>query len=307
MTSLLTGARVTIVLALTVLSGLVLAALVPLALGYSAHVVTSGSMAPRVGMGDVVVTQPVTAAELHPGQVVLVHDPQVAGGLLLHRLVSLDAEGRLVTRGDANQSEDSVHADPADVRGLAVLRVPWVGLPALWRADARYPAIALAAVALVAGAVFAGRGWGERAVVALGPARGRHRRPGRAARTGSPPTPAAGSLPVPSRPPVLEPVLGPAHVRGGSRSTPGAVLSMTETVRPAAPVRSFARPIVTTNEGEEEHRAPSTRGPLPPVPPAVRRPDHDRSAAVRPAGPRVGTDPDHGGCINGCLCGRPRR
>lgn len=159
----LTAARAAVVLGLTALTGLVLAALVPLAAGYSAHVVTSGSMAPRVNPGDVVVTHPVTAAELRTGQVVLVHDPQVPGELLLHRLVSFDEEGRLVTRGDANQSDDSVHAAPSEVRGLAAMRVPWVGLPALWRAQGRYGAIALAAVVLVVAAVFASRGWGRRA------------------------------------------------------------------------------------------------------------------------------------------------
>jgi signal peptidase len=126
-------------------------------------------MAPRVNPGDVVVTHPVTAAELRTGQVVLVHDPQVPGGLLLHRLVSFDEDGRLVTRGDANQSDDSVHAAPSEVRGLAVMRVPWVGLPALWRAQGRYDALALAAGVLVIAAVFASRGWGRRAPAAALP------------------------------------------------------------------------------------------------------------------------------------------
>ena len=67
------------------LAGLVLASLAPLALGYSAHVVVSGSMAPRINAGDVVLTQPVTPTELRPGQVLLFADPQRPGGLLLHR------------------------------------------------------------------------------------------------------------------------------------------------------------------------------------------------------------------------------
>jgi signal peptidase I len=148
------AARVAAALALTVLAGLVVAALAPEAAGFSAHVVLSGSMAPRVAPGDVVLTQPVTAAELRPGQVVLVDDPQRPGGLLLHRLVSFDAAGRLVTRGDANQSDDSVHVTPSDVRGLARVRVPWVGLPALWRAQGRFGALALAGALMAGAAVF---------------------------------------------------------------------------------------------------------------------------------------------------------
>jgi signal peptidase len=147
-------ARAAAALALTGVAGLVVVALAPQAVGYSAHVVTSGSMAPRVDPGDVVLTQPTTAAELRPGQVLLFDDPQRPGGLLLHRLVSFDDEGDLVTRGDANQSADSVHVAPSAVRGVARLRVPWVGLPAVWRGEGRFGAIALAAAVLAGAAVF---------------------------------------------------------------------------------------------------------------------------------------------------------
>ena len=89
-------------LVLAGLAGLVVVALAPETVGYSAHVVTSGSMTPRVDPGDVVLTLPTTTAELRPGQVLLFDDPQRPGGLLLHRVVSFDAAGDLVTRGDAN-------------------------------------------------------------------------------------------------------------------------------------------------------------------------------------------------------------
>ena len=315
MSRLLAAARVAVVLAFTVLTGLVLAALVPLALGFSAHVVTSGSMAPRIAPGDVVVTQPVTPAELRTGQVLLVRDPQVAGGLLLHRLVSFDAEGRLVTRGDANQSADSVHAVPADVRGLAVLRVPWVGAPALWRAQARYGALALAAAVLVAGAVFASRAWGRptpeddgATPAAAGDRVGaavRDRPPARPAAPG--PAPVPSPAPPPAPPPVPSPVPspapppvsppGPAPGHAATSSTGTVLLPMAEAARPA-PVRSFARPAATTHR-REQHSASSTRRPLPPVPPAVGRPRHDRPAAARPGGRRVRPAGDHGDCSDG--------
>jgi signal peptidase I len=296
MRPLLTGARATVVLAFTVLTGLVLAALVPMALGCSAHVVISGSMAPRVDPGDVVVTHPVTPTELRTGQVVLVHDPQVAGGLLLHRLVSFDPDGRLVTRGDANQSDDSVHADPADVRGLAVLRIPWVGTPALWRTQARYGALASAAAVLVAAAVFASRAWGR--VAGGGPAGAVHLNATPV--PGPRPTRQAAQEPSPARGPQ------PGGIQVVPRSTAPVALSMTEVVRPAT-VHSFAHPAATTSR-REQHSAPSTGRSLPPVPPAVRRPGHDRSAAARPAGRGVRPADDHGDCVDGgLLCGRPRR
>ena len=91
------AARAVAALVLAGLAGLVVVALAPQSVGYSAHVVTSGSTAPRVDPGDVVLTRPTTAEELRPGQGLLFDDPQRPGGLLLHRLVSFDAAGDLVT------------------------------------------------------------------------------------------------------------------------------------------------------------------------------------------------------------------
>jgi signal peptidase len=164
------AARATAALLLTVLAGLLFASLAPQAAGLSAHVVVSGSMAPQVNVGDVVLTRSVSSAELSPGQVLLFADPQQPGRLLLHRLVSFDAEGHLVTRGDANQSNDSVHVSPSDVRGLARFRVPYVGLPAQWRLEGRYGQIALAAAVLAGAAVFVSGGLrpGSRAAAAVG-------------------------------------------------------------------------------------------------------------------------------------------
>lgn len=334
-----TAARVVVVLGLTLLTGLVLAALVPLAAGYSAHVVTSGSMAPRVNPGDVVVTHPVTAAELRTGQVVLVHRPEVPGELLLHRLVSFDEEGRLVTRGDANQSDDSVHAEPSEVRGLAVLRVPWVGLPALWRVQGRHGVLALTAGVLVAAAVFASLGGRRRAVdveqgaepeqvdvdpeaptvwdippvrdpepvrdapsvYRLPPVPVPRRAPeGRLARP-LPPVPAARA--VRQGPPAVV-AARPIHPASGSSAA--VRLSKTEAVRPAT-VRSFARPAVPTTGGEGSG-AQNTRHPRPPAPPAVGSPRDDRGPAVRAPGPRIRPAGDHGDRADGgSFRDQPRR
>jgi signal peptidase len=147
------GLRAASALLLVVLTGLAVTALAPQAAGFDAHVVVSGSMTPHVHPGDVVLTVPVSVADLRPGQVVLFADPQRPDRLLLHRLVSFDTQGRLVTRGDANQSEDSVHVAPSGVRGLARLRIPVIGLPALWRAEGRFGQIALAAAVLAGAAV----------------------------------------------------------------------------------------------------------------------------------------------------------
>jgi signal peptidase I len=172
------GLRVVAAVVLVVLVGLVATALVPQGAGLDAHAVISGSMAPQVQAGDVVLTAPVDDSELRPGQVLLFTDPQQPDRLLLHRLVSFDSEGYLVTRGDANQSDDSAHVAPSDVRGLARLRIPFIGLPAVWRAEGQFGRIALAAVLLA----------GASASLVGGP--GRRHAPG--GHAGRPPAPGVG-------------------------------------------------------------------------------------------------------------------
>jgi signal peptidase len=108
------------------------AAMVPLVIGWSGTVVASGSMAPSLRTGDVVVVAPVDAARVGTGDVVLVDDPAHRGRLLTHRVVRRTPDGSLVLKGDANALADSTPVAPAAVRGVARVAVPRLGLPVLW-------------------------------------------------------------------------------------------------------------------------------------------------------------------------------
>jgi len=155
--------RVVVAAVLVALAGLVVLALAPRLVGFQGHVVVSGSMEPRISTGDVVLTRPVLPQDLQPGQVLLFPDPGEADRLVLHRLVSFDARGDLVTRGDANQSEDTTHVPAASVIGQAQLRVPYVGLPAYWRFTGQWDQLGLLAALLAAATAFvAGRSTGPR-------------------------------------------------------------------------------------------------------------------------------------------------
>ncbi|MFM9876739.1 MAG: LamG-like jellyroll fold domain-containing protein [Rhodoglobus sp.] len=123
---------------------------VPALWGWLPTTVSSDSMAPGIRAGDVVVSMPVDANDLHLGQVLLVADPDHEGRQRLHRLVGTTASGELVLRGDANQQDDSTPVQPADVSGVGVLRVPWVGLPGLWLREGAVVPLALAASSLLA-------------------------------------------------------------------------------------------------------------------------------------------------------------
>ncbi len=62
----------------------------------------SGSMLPTFAAGDLIVITP-PPARLLPGQVITLN---VNGQLVTHRLLRIEADGRLVTKGDNNPAAD---------------------------------------------------------------------------------------------------------------------------------------------------------------------------------------------------------
>src|ERR1017187_8139792 len=70
--------------------------------GYSFSLVKSGSMTPAIDVGDMIVTRPVTTADLQPGTIVMYqHDTE----LITHRILSINGD-TVTTKGDANQHPD---------------------------------------------------------------------------------------------------------------------------------------------------------------------------------------------------------
>jgi signal peptidase I len=141
---------------LALAASLLVWAVLPAVWGWTPQVILSDSMAPRFVAGDVVVTRPVATSSLHPGEIITVADPDHPGRTRTHRLVRYDRDHQLVTRGDANQQDDSTHVSPAAVKGLAVLRVPYIGQPVRWLRAHDYPPLVLFLL-LTAGAVLGSR------------------------------------------------------------------------------------------------------------------------------------------------------
>lgn len=134
---------------LVTLVGLLIWTVLPATLGWQPTVVLSGSMEPAIRTGDVVLTREVPADALRPGHVLLVEDPSRPGSRLMHRLDHTDDDGGLVLRGDANEDADSAPVAAEDVRGVGIIRVPWVGLPYVWTGEGRYLAVTLTALGLL--------------------------------------------------------------------------------------------------------------------------------------------------------------
>ncbi len=133
-------------------------ALAPRVLPFRAYAVLSGSMAPALPAGALIVLAPIDSSEVGVGNVIAFEQPGKPGRIVTHRVVRIESSstGRvLVTRGDANNAEDAWRI-PAEGRGWRVrFHVPQVGrltsmlqTPVASLALVVAPATALAALCL---------------------------------------------------------------------------------------------------------------------------------------------------------------
>ncbi len=90
--------------------------IVPPVLGWTPFAVTSGSMAPSIYAGDIVITTPHDGTQLGPGTVI-VFDHDDARGPVTHRIVDVTATGSYRTQGDANGRMDDREVTSRDVLG----------------------------------------------------------------------------------------------------------------------------------------------------------------------------------------------
>ena len=108
--------------------GLAAAAKAAPAAGYGLYAVRSASMAPALGVGDLVVAQHVDPGAIQPGDVITVAARN--GATVTHRVVAVTsrADGpAFATRGDANASPDPVATPAALVQGRVEWEVPLLG------------------------------------------------------------------------------------------------------------------------------------------------------------------------------------
>ena len=154
--TVLYGAGTVSMLTISMVSSLSLWIALPwLFLDWSSTLVTSGSMEPLVAPGDVVMVRPVTPEELTPNTVVLFERGE--GERVLHRIVEQLPDGTFRTQGDANDVPDSEFLHVEQIRGAAVLAVPWIGRPSLWLEQGRVLPLAATALLLLTVVVLAPR------------------------------------------------------------------------------------------------------------------------------------------------------
>jgi signal peptidase len=100
------------------------------AFGHPVMTVLSGSMTPVIRTGDLIVDNPVTAAQarnLHAGQIISVREAPRSQVIITHRIVAVKvAHGAVsyVTKGDANNAPDTPLRPASDVVGVFRFAIP---------------------------------------------------------------------------------------------------------------------------------------------------------------------------------------
>ena len=89
---------------------------------YEAQVVRSESMKPSLNMGDVVIVGPVKG-QIKPGDII---SYERGGELVIHRVIEVE-DRNLQTKGDAVEDPDPWEVSLADVEGVFVFKVPYLG------------------------------------------------------------------------------------------------------------------------------------------------------------------------------------
>jgi len=141
-----------VVVAVLLFAGLVLG---PRTGSYQTTTMLTGSMAPAIPQGALLLDVPVPLAEVRAGDVVTFEAPVEGRPVVSHRVVAVEThEGRpaLRTKGDANASVDPWLAVPGDDTAWVVrAAVPGAGTAVRWlREPARRTALAVGAPALLA-------------------------------------------------------------------------------------------------------------------------------------------------------------
>jgi len=96
-------------------------------------VVASGSMAPNINQGDLILVQSRTSYNL--GEVVSYYPPSSSTTLVTHRITEVNQKQNQVVfglKGDSNASRDALEIPQSQILGKVVVRIPKVGFASLW-------------------------------------------------------------------------------------------------------------------------------------------------------------------------------
>ena len=95
-----------------------------------ARIVLTGSMAPAINTGDVIVTVPITTKVPKVDDVIAYQAKRFNGdkvAVFSHRIIGGDIENGFIVKGDANKSPDPQKPKAEDVLGVVFFVIPFIG------------------------------------------------------------------------------------------------------------------------------------------------------------------------------------
>jgi signal peptidase I len=129
--------------------------LLPLIIGWSPMVVSSGSMRPVLPEGSIVLVDATVPLEtLGEGSIITFNGAR--DGYTTHRVVGIERDGDTTvgfrTKGDANPNADTMVVPIAEVEGVARMVVPFAGIPAYWLTSSQWILLAFFLVVMACAA-----------------------------------------------------------------------------------------------------------------------------------------------------------
>jgi len=110
--------------------------------------IASGSMRPALEVGDLVIIQGVSPADIQIGDIIVFDSPQ--GGRTIHRVTNIQTQPngtiQFKTQGDANPTEDIYWTPEQNVHGRVSYRIPYLGWLAL---DPTIPIITIVIIIII--------------------------------------------------------------------------------------------------------------------------------------------------------------
>ena len=95
-----------------------------------ARIVLTGSMAPAINVGDVIVTMPITSKAPQIDDVIAYQAKRFNGenvAVFSHRIIGGDIDNGFIVKGDANKSPDPQKPKAEDILGVVFFVIPFIG------------------------------------------------------------------------------------------------------------------------------------------------------------------------------------
>ena len=95
-----------------------------------ARIVLTGSMAPAISTGDIIITTPITRKAPMVGAVIAYDAKRFNGekvAIFSHRIVGGDIKSGFIVKGDANKSPDPQKPTGQDILGVVIFVIPVIG------------------------------------------------------------------------------------------------------------------------------------------------------------------------------------